>query len=180
VCLEERRLVPGGATVDILERAAGFLVEATRADAREAADGARFAELTWASELLPAGAAAACSAGMLRDFAAALELAAWRLARLTDASGGGPPLRSTGEQLAALGILDVCDAMTADAPEWGVAAPAEALTRAAADFRLLRAVALEDGDALLLFDAALDGIEDCALAAPLGLADLGATTWFAR
>jgi hypothetical protein len=173
-------MVAGPATRRILHRAARFLAEAVRADAREAHGGARFAELAWAGDLLPPASAPACSAALLEAFAGALETAARRLAALClgGAGGGEPPLLSTGAQLAALGLLEVCDAMAADAPEWGVAEPADALARARADFRVLRAIALDDADALLLLDAALDGIERSPVARRLGLDELAVGHWF--
>jgi hypothetical protein len=154
-----------------------FLVDATRADAREARAGAHFTELAWISELLPPTRAAAYSATVFGEFSGALQHA---LRRLLQLAGGRaePPLAGTGEQLAALGILDVADAMVADAPDWGLVEAAEDRRRAGADLRVLRAVALEDADALLLFDAALDGIERSPAADRLGLERAAVAAWF--
>jgi hypothetical protein len=178
-CLEERRFVAGPATLAILRRAGEFLADAAGDDALDALWGARFHELAWLSDLLPATCSATYSATMLARFATAFETTARRLARL---AGGAPlrrPLRSTVEELAALGILDLCEAMIHDPGEWGVADAPDVLARVAADCRLLRQIAFEAHDVLLLFDPGLDGIEASELAEPLGLDRLGVGAWFA-
>jgi hypothetical protein len=178
-CLEERRFVAGPATLRILGRAGEFLADAAGEDALETLWGARFDELAWVSDLLPATCSATYSASMLARFATAFETTARRLARL---AGGQPlrlALRTTVEELAALGILDLCEAMIRDPAEWGLLDAPDALARAAADCRLLRQIAFEAHDVLLLFDPGLDGIEEIAVAEPLGLDRLAVGAWFA-
>lgn len=111
-------------------------------------------------------------------FVACFETIAGRLA-----AGRVPYPNCTGEEMALHTILDHAESLAADGEvaaafhDWYGHLPASADDE---DFAWLREVLFEDHDVLLLFDPALDGIEDPdnPVHQQLGMANLEARSWF--
>ncbi len=104
----------------------------------------------------------------MEGWAPCLETVAGKLARYPDTY-----LASSAEELAAHALIHECEGIIEERGD-----ELEEAEGVLDKFREVHDLAFEDHDVLMLFDAALDGLEDSVLGEKLGVVNLRPNDWF--